>query len=230
MAKQCPIITIDGPGGTGKGTVGQILARELGWHFLDSGVLYRALALAAVKHNVTFDNEPALVILAAHLDIQFITADSEVEPRLIFEGEDVTESIRTEQCGSIASKVSVLRGVREALLERQRAFAEPPGLVTDGRDMGSIVFPNATLKVFLMASCEERARRRHKQLKEKGINANIDTLVHELAERDTRDRQRAVSPLVPAKDAMIIDTTTLSVNDVVDRVLQEVKQRHLVSN
>lgn len=230
MPRQCPIITIDGPGGTGKGTVGQILARELGWHFLDSGVLYRALGLAAVKHNVMFDNESALIILAAHLDIQFVTTVSETSPRLVFEGEDVTESIRTEQCGSIASKVSALRGVREALLERQRAFAELPGLVTDGRDMGSIVFPQAALKVFLMASCEERARRRYKQLKEKGISANLDTLIHELAERDTRDRQRAVSPLVPAQDAVIIDTTTLSVNDVVDRVLQEAKQRHLVPN
>lgn len=219
MNKNCPIITIDGPGGTGKGTVGQRLASKLGWHFLDSGVLYRALGLAAVKHSVALDDEAALVVLAATLDIRFV-AD-----RILFEDHDVSLNIRIEETGAIASKISAFPAVRAALLERQRAFAKPPGLVTDGRDMGTVIFPQADLKIFLSASVEERARRRQQQLKEKGITATIADLVLELGARDERDQQRAVAPLVPAADALIIDTTHLSVEAVLEQVLQEVKKK-----
>ena len=219
MSKNCPIITIDGPGGTGKGTVGQRLASKLGWHFLDSGVLYRALGLAAIKHSVALDDEAGLVMLAAALDIRFV-AD-----HILFEGDEVSLNIRIEETGAIASKISAFPAVRAALLERQRAFAKPPGLVTDGRDMGTVIFPQADLKIFLSASVEERARRRQQQLKEKGITATIADLVLELGARDERDQQRAVAPLVPAADALIIDTTHLSVEAVLEQVSQEVKKK-----
>jgi cytidylate kinase len=225
MKKNIPVITIDGPSGTGKGTLCQLLARSLGFHLLDSGSLYRVLALAARQHAVSLDNEDALEVLAAHLDTQFSTEDARKSPRIILEGEDVSDALRTEECGEDASKLAVFPKVRHALLERQRAYAETPGLVTDGRDMGTVVFPQAILKIFLSASREIRSERRYSQLKEKGINASLAQVVAELANRDQRDRGRQVSPLVPASDAIEIDTTSLSIDEVLRKVLAMVHER-----
>jgi cytidylate kinase len=222
MRHKAPVITIDGTSGTGKGTVTQIVAKKLGWRLLDSGALYRVLALAAQKHGVSLENEPALKVLAEHLDVQFIATETSAPPLILLEGQDVTETIRTEKMGNAASKVGALPTVRTALLSRQRSFREPPGLVTDGRDMGTVIFPDAELKIFLLASLEERAKRRHKQLKEKGISVNLSDLVEELRERDKRDQSRAVAPLKPADDAICIDTDHLTVLQVVERILAEV--------
>lgn len=217
-----PVITIDGASGTGKGTISQILATRMGWKFLDSGALYRVLALAAQKHSVAVDNEKALEVLAEHLDVQFI-AQENAFPRIILEGEDVTETIRTEKIGNAASIIAALPAVRAALLSRQRAFRESPGLVADGRDMGTVVFPDAELKIFLTASSEERARRRFNQLKDQGINVNLNDLIKELRERDRRDQERTVAPLKPAQDAIRIDTDFLSIEQVVERIVSEIK-------
>jgi cytidylate kinase len=220
MLKNEPVITIDGASGTGKGTVSQLLAKRLGWKFLDSGVLYRVLALAAQKHSVALENEKALEVLAEHLDVQFLAQENKL-PLVILEGEDVTDIIRTEKIGNAASIVAALPAVRVALLSRQRAFREAPGLVADGRDMGTIVFPDAELKIFLLASPKERALRRYHQLKEKGINATLSDLINELSERDKRDRERVVAPLKPAEDAICINTDRLTVEQVVERILLE---------
>lgn len=220
--KQDPVITVDGASGTGKGVVSQLVAKQLGWKLLDSGALYRVLALAAQKHGVSLDNETALRILAEYLDVQFIAAELGVFPQILLEGQDVTEIIRTEKMGNAASKVGALPEVRTALLSRQRAFREAPGLVADGRDMGTVVFPDADLKIFLIASPEERAQRRYSQLKDKGISVNLSDLVEELLERDQRDQERAVAPLKPADDAIRVDTDHLTINQVVDRIISEV--------
>lgn len=220
--KKHPIITIDGASGTGKGTVSQILATKLGWNFLDSGALYRVLALAAQKHSVALDNEKALEVLGEHLDVQFI-ASRDTMPKIILEGEDVTEIIRTEKIGNMASTVAALPAVRACLLSRQRDFREPPGLVADGRDMGTVVFPDADLKIFLLASPEERAMRRYNQLKERGISVTLGDLIKELRERDKRDQERIVAPLKPADDAICIDTDRLTVDQVVERILSELE-------
>ena len=217
-----PVITIDGASGTGKGTISLLLAKHLGWPFLDSGVLYRVLALAASKRGLSLENEHALHVLAEYLDLQFVAQDDS-PPRIIFEGEDVTSLIRTEKIGNAASIVGVLPEVRLALLSRQRAFRELPGLVADGRDMGSVVFPDAELKIFLLASPEERALRRLKQLKESGINVNLPNLVEELRERDRRDQERAVAPLKPAPDAICIETDHLTIEQVVEKILLEIE-------
>lgn len=219
-----PVITVDGPSGTGKGTVSQRLSEVLQWHFLDSGALYRVLALAAKQHGVVLDNEAALEVLAAHLDVQFKLHDSE-QTRIILEGTDVTETIRSEECGSLASQIGAFPKVRLALLERQRAFREDPGLVTDGRDMGTVVFPDAILKIYLKADDEERAIRRYQQLKRKGMHTNLSDVLKELKIRDTRDKERAVSPLRPAQEAVIIDTTGLSVEQVLANVLELARMR-----
>ncbi len=214
-----PVLTVDGPSGSGKGTVARLVAARLGWRFLDSGALYRLLALAAEKRGVSWHDEAELSALALGLEVEFVGGNADNEPTVMLSGEDVSLAIRSESCGNNASKVAALPGVREALLARQRAFRERPGLVADGRDMGTVVFPDAGTKVFLEASPEERAARRHKQLKEKGIDASLRDLVKEIAERDTRDRVRCVSPLKPAEDARVIDTTSLSIDEVVDQVL-----------
>ncbi len=214
-----PVITVDGPSGTGKGTISQRLSETLKWHFLDSGALYRVLALAAKQHAVALDNETALEVLAAHLDVQFKPFDSG-QTRIILEGNDVTEAIRSEECGSMASQIGAFSKVRVALLERQHAFRETPGLVTDGRDMGTVVFPDAILKVYLKADDEERAFRRYQQLKSKGMQVSQTEVLKELLIRDKRDKERAVSPLKPATDAIIIDTTGLSVEQVFTNVLE----------
>ncbi len=214
-----PVLTVDGPGGSGKGTVARITAARLGWHFLDSGALYRLLALAAEKRGLSLDEAAPLAGLAKGLDVRFQGGEDGSEPAVWLDDEDVTDAIRTEACGSSASRVAALPAVRQALLARQRAFRQPPGLVADGRDMGTVVFPDAPAKVFLDASPEERASRRHKQLKEKGMDASLRDLVLEIAERDARDRARSASPLKPADDAVVIDTTHMSIDAVVAKVV-----------
>ena len=218
------VITIDGPSGSGKGTVSRMLAQKLGWAILDSGAIYRVLALASVHNNIDPENEEALVPLAANLDVQFVTDEKSGNAKIILEGEDITHSIRNEEVGGIASRVASLPRVREALLRRQRAFKQEPGLVADGRDMGTVVFPHAQLKIFLTASPEERAKRRYKQLKEKGIDANLPELVAELKARDKRDSERSAAPLKAADDAVLLDTTEMSIDEVVNQVMQMASQ------
>lgn len=225
MRHKAPVLTIDGASGTGKGTVAHIVAKELDWRLLDSGALYRVLALAAQKHGVPLENEAALQVLAENLDVQFIAAETSAPPLILLEGQNVTDTIRTEKMGNAASKVGALPEVRAALLSRQRAFREPPGLVTDGRDMGTVVFPDAEVKIFLTASPEERAERRYKQLKDKGVSVTLSDLVEELRERDKRDQERAVAPLKPADDAVCVDTDHLTIQQVVERILMEVRKK-----
>jgi cytidylate kinase len=219
-----PVMTIDGPSGSGKGTVSRAAARALGWALLDSGALYRLVALAGRKAGIGLDDGPGLSRLAASFDIRFGSGDSGGEV-VWLDGQDVTGAIRTEGAGNDASKVAALPVVRAALLERQRRFAVPPGLVADGRDMGTVVFPQAEVKIFLTASAAERAARRHKQLKEKGVAATLAALSLEIAERDLRDMNRAISPLVPSADAVLLDTTAMSVDAVVERVLEVARGR-----
>ncbi|HFD91846.1 MAG TPA: (d)CMP kinase [Gammaproteobacteria bacterium] len=214
-----PVITIDGPGGSGKGTVSRRLARRLGWHFLDSGALYRLVGLAARRRGVDLGDEAALARLARDLDVRFEEDPAAGEVRIWLEGEEVSDSLRSEACGEAASRVAALPAVREALLERQRAFRRPPGLVADGRDMGTVVFPSAALKIFLTASAEERARRRYKQLKDKGMDVRLNSLLEEIEARDARDMQRAHAPLKAAADAVRVDTTAMSIEEVVDHIL-----------
>lgn len=225
MISQVPVITIDGPSGSGKGTVAALLAAKLGWNFLDSGALYRLLAFAARNHGVDLTNEEALKLLAAHLDVQFGASKGGDGMHIVLEGEDVTQAIRNEQVGAGASQVAALPVVREALLQRQMAFREPPGLVADGRDMGTVVFPDAPLKIFLTASAEERARRRYLQLKDKGDDVNLASLLDEIRARDERDTGREVAPLKPADDAVQLDSTDLSIEQVLGQILSEVANR-----
>ncbi|HAA45776.1 MAG: cytidylate kinase [Halomonas sp. 54_146] len=222
-----PVLTIDGPGGAGKGTISSLLAERLGWHLLDSGALYRLTAQAAVKHQVALDDEAALARLAEQLDVAFPVADG--QSRTLLEGEDVGQVIRTEQAGELASQVAALPAVRQALLQRQRDFCQAPGLVADGRDMGTVVFPYAPLKIFLTASADERARRRYQQLQEAGVDASLSSLLKEIQARDARDTQRSVAPLKPADDAITLDSTRLSIPEVVDRLTELLAQRGLVS-
>ena len=216
---EVPVITIDGPSGSGKGTVSRAVAKRLGWALLDSGALYRLVALAARRSSVSLDDGAALGQLAARFNIRFGSHETG-EEAVWLDDQDVTRAIRTEGAGNDASKVAALAPVRAALLERQRRFAVPPGLVADGRDMGTVVFPGARVKIFLTASPAERALRRYKQLKEKGVTANLAALSLEIAERDERDSTRSASPLVASADATMLDTTGMSVDGVVERVLQ----------
>ncbi|GAA0344629.1 (d)CMP kinase [Bowmanella denitrificans] len=218
-----PVITIDGPSGAGKGTISAMLAEKLGWHFLDSGAIYRVLAVASLHHQIDALDEMGLVPLASSLDVSFETQSGGT--RIILEGEDVTESIRTEEVGAVASQVASLPRIREALLRRQRAFREEPGLVADGRDMGTVVFPGAQAKIFLTASAEERAMRRYKQLKDKGLDVSIERLLTDIQARDERDINRSVAPLVPAEDALVLDSTQLSITQVLETVMQFVEDR-----
>ncbi len=214
-----PIITIDGPSGAGKGTVCVKLAKSLGWPLLDSGAIYRVLALGAIKHGIDNNDIIRLSDYAASIDISFPLDDNNDLVDVILEGNNISNDIRTEICGNLASKVAVIPEIREILLQRQRDFAVSPGLVADGRDLGTVVFPEASLKVYLTASAEIRAERRYKQLKDKGNDVNLASLLEEISERDKRDSERTISPLKPADDAIIIDTTSLNV----EQVLQEVK-------
>lgn len=223
---QVPVITIDGPVSSGKGTVARLVARRLGWHLLDSGALYRVLGLYASEQGVELENGPALAPLAEALPVRFL--EEEDDTRVVLDGEDVGHRIRAEEVGELASRVAVHPPVRSALLNRQQAFAEPPGLVADGRDMGTIVFTSAPLKIFLTASAEERARRRYNQLKEKGFGATLAALVEDIRNRDERDMNREVAPLRPADDAIVVDSTDLSVDEVVNRILDEARTRSLI--
>lgn len=219
-----PVIAVDGPSGSGKGTISRAVADALKWAYLDSGALYRMVALAARRAGTALDDAAALERLALHSDIRFGSGPSG-EERVWLDGAEVTREIRTETAGGDASKVAAIPAVRGALLARQRAFAVPPGLVADGRDMGTVVFPGAPVKIFLTASLEERAQRRHNQLKEKGVAATLAALSLEIAERDKRDSSRAASPLVASADAVVLDTTGMPVNAVVSRVLEIARQR-----
>jgi cytidylate kinase len=207
-----PVIAVDGPGGSGKGTITTRLANHLGWHFLDSGALYRLTALAVIKHGLSLDDEAALGQLVSSLDIRFETKGQDVIA--VLDNEEVTERLRYEETGVMASKVAAIATVRSALTARQRRFRQLPGLVADGRDMGTVIFPDAKLKVFLTASAEIRAERRYKQLKEKGESVNLTRLFREIKARDLRDQSRSVAPLRPAEDAVIIDSTKLSIDEV----------------
>lgn len=218
MQQSVPVITIDGPSGAGKGTVARIVAEQLGWHLLDSGAIYRVLAVAIQHHHIEVDEEEPLIPIAAHLDVQF-EISAENESKVILEGEDVTDSIRTEEVGALASKVAAFPRVREALLRRQRAFSVSPGLVADGRDMGTVVFADAPVKIFLTASAEERAERRFNQLKDKGFDVKIGRLLDDIRQRDERDQNRTVAPLVPAEGALLVDSTELPIQEVVNKVL-----------
>ena len=228
MAVDIPIITIDGPSGSGKGTIARRVADRLGWHLLDSGALYRLVALAGQRRGVARDDQAGFERVAQQLDVRFgLAADGGEQVWL--EGEEVSTAIRTEQAGEGASQVAVMPGVRAALLERQRAFAMPPGLVADGRDMGTVVFPAAALKIYLTASAEERARRRYNQLKDKGLDANLAALSLDIAERDRRDASRPIAPLKPADDALIVDSTSMTIDGVLARVLELATQKGLVT-
>ena len=227
MTANIPVITIDGPGGAGKGTLCKAMAEALGWHLLDSGAIYRVLALAALHHHVDVESEEALVPLAAHLDVRFISTDGNLE--VVLEGEDVSSEIRTQEVANAASKVAAFPRVREALLRRQRAFRELPGLIADGRDMGTVVFPDAPVKIFLDASADERAHSRMRQLQEKGFDVNFERLLSEIKERDDRDRNRAVAPLVPAADALVLDSTELNIEQVIEKALQYAREKLAVA-
>lgn len=222
---EVPVITIDGPVGVGKGTLTLRLARFLGWHTLDSGALYRVLALAAQKHQVALDNETLLCQLAESLHVHFEALPDLSSTQVWLENQDVSCELRTETCGAWASQLAALTSVRQALLARQQAFRQSPGLVADGRDMGTVVFPDAPLKIFLTASVEARAQRRYKQLKAQEIGVNIDTLMQEIEMRDQRDMTRTIAPLIPATDANIVDTTALTIDEVLAQVLHLVAQK-----
>jgi len=223
MSSGAPVLTIDGPSGSGKGSISQLVAKKLGWHLLDSGALYRLTALAAKRANVDLADEAAVSSCASSLDVEFLPSGFGEPVKVLMSGDDVTREIRTETAGNNASRVAALSEVRAALLQRQRDFLQPPGLVADGRDMGTVVFPNAPYKVFMIASAEARAERRYKQLKAQGEDVRIATLLREIEERDARDMGRKNAPLKPADDAVTIDTTDLSIDQVLDQVLSLLK-------
>ena len=218
MSADVPVIAIDGPSGSGKGTIARRVARALGYHLLDSGALYRLVGMAATRKGIPLDDEAEVARIARSLDAHF-DSDEVGNERIWLDGDDVSREIRTEEAGAGASAVAVLPTVREALFERQRAFQQPPGLVADGRDMGTHVFPDAALKVYLTASAEERARRRHKQLKDKGLDVSLAALSRDIEDRDRRDSERSVAPLRPAEDARILDSSDLSIDAVTQTVL-----------
>jgi CMP/dCMP kinase len=222
MTSTAPVLAVDGPGGAGKGTLCRWVADRLGWRLLDSGALYRLVALAAEDAGTALDDEPGLATLARSLPAGFSGE------HVLLGGRDVSQEIRSESCGDRASRVAAWPAVRTALVGLQRGFKRPPGLVADGRDMGTVIFPDADLKVFLTASAEERAMRRYKQLKEKGFDVNLRDLSAEVAARDRRDAERAVAPLRPAPDAFVLDSTQLSIEEVVEAVLDLLRQRRLV--
>jgi CMP/dCMP kinase len=218
-----PVITVDGPSGSGKGTLSQLIARHLQWHLLDSGALYRLLALAAIRHGIDFKDINGLETIAKTLDVAFEDNIEGDTVKVILEGNDVTLDVRTEDCGKSASIVAVIPEVRASLFKRQKSFAKFPGLVADGRDMGTVVFPDARLKIFLEASSAERAKRRFSELQQRGLDVSLNGLLSEIEARDVRDRERKASPLVPAQGAFILDTTDMSINDVFEAVKVQIK-------
>lgn len=222
-AEPVPVITLDGPSGTGKGTICRLLAEKLGWHFLDSGAIYRTLAYGAIKYKIKNQDLPSLIKLAKNLPLYF-SVDQSKEQRVFFDQDDVSTVIRSPECSQRASELAVVPEIRQALLHRQRDYAKLPGLVTDGRDMGTVVFPNASLKIYMDASIEERAKRRHLQLQKEEKNASLAQVIDQIKVRDERDQNRSVAPLRPADDAVLIDTTSLNVVQVMTIVLQLVEK------
>ena len=223
MAK-IPVLTIDGPSGSGKGTISRAVAERLGWHYLDSGAIYRAVGLAAAWEGVDLSDAEAVAQCAARTEIRFETQGAG-EPHVIVNGKDATRQLRMETAGAAASAIAAHPPVRSALVDLQHRFRRLPGLVADGRDMGTVIFPDAPYKVFLTASAEERAQRRYKQLKEKGVSVNLDSLLHEIAARDERDAGRAVAPLKPADDAVVVDSTGTPITEVIERVLSVLPEK-----
>ncbi|MEE8482489.1 MAG: (d)CMP kinase [Acidiferrobacterales bacterium] len=219
-----PVLAIDGPSGSGKGTISQLLAHRLKWHYLDSGALYRLVALAAQDAGVSPADIAALVNLARDLDVSFVLQPGAIAI-VVLAGKAVGDRLRTEETGNLASQIAAVPEVRAALLMRQQQFEREPGLVADGRDMGSTVFPNAVLKIYLTASSEIRAKRRHKQLKEKGFDVNLSRLQGEIRDRDARDAERSASPLKPAEDAVMVDTSSMTIDDVVNHVDELLAER-----
>lgn len=226
QADDIPVVTIDGPSSAGKGALSKRLAEKLGWHFLDSGAIYRVLGFALIAKNIPSSDIPAIINVAKTLEVSFTPKAGSFTQVVKYAGQDVTHAIREQKCGEVASKIASLPEVRSILVGLQRSFLKSPGLVADGRDMGTVVFPRAKLKIFLTASIEERAKRRLLQLQEQGINATLDTVLEDLAARDRRDRDRVVSPLVPDADAVIIDNTKLTIDEVLQQVLAHVKNVH----
>ncbi len=225
MNSKIPVLTVDGPSGSGKGTVGLLLAQRLGWHFLDSGALYRAVGVAANRQQIDFNDRSALVGLAQRMEIRFVPSASGDLVSVMLNGMDVGDSLRTEESGRYASMVAVIPEIRQVLLHKQHSFRQSPGLVADGRDMGTAVFPDAILKIYLTASAEVRADRRYKQLKDKGFDVNLRQLLDEIRERDKRDAERKASPLKPADDAHILDTSQLDISGVVEHVYRLLQER-----
>lgn len=228
MTKVVPVLAIDGPSGSGKGSLAQMLAQHLSWHLLDSGALYRIVGLVAVQKNVDLDDESALADIAQHLAIEFRSAEAGEPAAVLLEGSDISTQVRSEKAGYYASRVAVFPAVRAALLQRQRDFARKPGLVADGRDMGTQVFIDAPLKLFLTASAEERAQRRYRQLINKGESVTLATLLEDIRLRDKRDSERSVAPLKPASDAVVIDSTALDIAQVFERAMQLLRERELI--
>ena len=224
MANRIPVLTIDGPSGSGKGTISRAVAERLGWHYLDSGALYRSVGLAAAWEGLDLSDPDAVAHCAARTEIRFETQGAG-EPHVIVNGKDATRQLRTETAGAAASAIAAHPPVRAALVDLQHRFRRPPGLVADGRDMGTVIFPDAPYKVFLTASAEERAKRRYKQLKEKGVSVNLAGLLTEIAARDERDAGRAVAPLKPAEDAVIVDSTGSPISEVIERVLSVLPEK-----
>jgi cytidylate kinase len=227
MSNMIPVITVDGPSGTGKGTISQMLAKQLGWHYLDSGAIYRVLAWMAIEQQVALDQDEQLVVLAQQLAVQFIVNHG-IESQVKCGAKDVTAAIRMPEVTQASSIISAKPLVRQALLERQRAIRQTPGLVTDGRDMGTVIFPDAPLKLFMTADPDERARRRYNELKSRGIDVNLPSVLDALNQRDTRDEERTTAPLKPAVDAILIDTTALNIEETFQLVMQKVREHHLI--